>query len=65
LAEPTGGNRIKSIETELQSFKLAQLRQDLGAGVEELDRGQSTTYTQDHLHELFDEIKTLGRANLG
>jgi hypothetical protein len=37
LAEPTGGNRIKSMETELQSFKLAKLRQDLGAGVEELD----------------------------
>jgi prevent-host-death family protein len=53
-------DRIKSIETELQSFKLAQLRQDLGAGVNELDRGQSTTYTQDNLHELFDEIKMIG-----
>jgi prevent-host-death family protein len=58
-------DRIKSMETELQSFKLAQLRQDLRSGIEELDRGQSTTYTQDNLHELFDEIRTLGRANLG
>jgi prevent-host-death family protein len=58
-------DRIKSIESELQSFKLAQLRQDLGAGIEQLDRGQSTAYTQDNLHELFDEIRTLGRANLG
>jgi prevent-host-death family protein len=57
--------RIKSMETELQSFKLAQLRQDLGGGVDELDRGHSTAYTQDNLHELFDEIRTLGRANLG
>jgi hypothetical protein len=53
------------METELQSFKLAQLRQDLRSGVEELDRGQSTAYTQDNLHELFDEIRTLGRSNLG
>jgi hypothetical protein len=53
------------METELQSFKLAQLRQDLRSGVEELDRGQSTTYTQDNLHELFDEIRTQGRAKLG
>ena len=30
-------DRFDSIETELQSFKLAQLRQDLGAGVDELD----------------------------
>jgi prevent-host-death family protein len=58
-------DRIKSMETELQSFKLAKLRQDLGAGVEELDRGQSTAYTQDNLHELFDEIRTQGRAQLG
>ena len=62
-------DRIKSIETELQSFKLAQLRQDLGAGVEQLDylrqaspTRQSTTYTQDNLHELFDEIRTQGRS---
>jgi prevent-host-death family protein len=53
-------DRIASIESELQSFKLAQLRQDLGVGVEELDRGQSTAYTQDNLHELFDEIRTQG-----
>ena len=58
-------DRVAAMETELQSFKLAQLRHDLGAGVEELDRGQSTTYTQDNLHELFDEIRTQGRAHLG
>jgi prevent-host-death family protein len=58
-------DRIKSMETELHSFKLAQLRQDLGAGIEQLDRGQSTAYTQDNLHELFDEIRTQGRAYLG
>jgi prevent-host-death family protein len=57
-------DRIKSMETELQSFKLAQLRQDFKSGVEELDRGQSTTYTQDNLHQLFDEIRTQGRTDL-
>jgi prevent-host-death family protein len=58
-------DRIKSIESELQSFKLAELRQDLRVGIEQLDRGQSTAYTQDNLHELFDEIRTLGGANFG
>jgi prevent-host-death family protein len=56
-------DRVKSMEAELQSFKIAELRQDLGVGIEQLDRGQSTAYTQDNLHELFDEIRTLGRAN--
>ena len=58
-------DRIKLMETELQSFKLAELRQDLRSGVEQLDRGQSTAYTQDNLHELFDEIRTQGRVNFG
>jgi prevent-host-death family protein len=58
-------DRVAAMETELQSFKLAQLRQDLGAGVEELDRGQSTVYTQDNIHQLFDEIRTQGRASFG
>ncbi|WP_309740010.1 MULTISPECIES: type II toxin-antitoxin system Phd/YefM family antitoxin [unclassified Chamaesiphon] len=57
-------DRIAAMETELKSFRLAQLRQDLGAGVQELDRGQSTTYTLDNLHQLFDEIRTQGRADL-
>jgi hypothetical protein len=57
-------DRIESMETELHSFKLAQLRQDLKAGVEELDRSQSTTYTPDNLHQLFNEIRTQGRTDL-
>ena len=58
-------DRIKSMETELRSFKLAELRQDLNMGIEQLERGQSTAYNQDNLRELFDEIKTQGRSNLG
>jgi prevent-host-death family protein len=30
-------DRIAAMERELQSFKLAQLRQDLGVGIEQLD----------------------------
>jgi prevent-host-death family protein len=57
-------DRIASMETELQSFKLAQLHQDLKSGIEQLDRGQSVTYTQDNIHELFDEIRTQGRTDI-
>jgi prevent-host-death family protein len=55
-------DRIKSMEAELRSFKTAELRQDLRSGVEELDRGRLTTYTQDNLHQLFDEIRTQDRS---
>jgi prevent-host-death family protein len=58
-------DRINSMEAELRSFKIAELRQDLGVGIEQLDRGESTTYTQDNLHHLFDEIRTQGRSDLG
>ena len=58
-------DRINSMEAELRSFKIAELRQDLGVGVEQLDCGQSTTYTQDNLHQLFDEIRTQDRSDLG
>ncbi|MCY7337465.1 MAG: hypothetical protein LH613_14845 [Chamaesiphon sp.] len=50
--------------SQLRSFKLAELRQDLTTGIEQIDRGQSTEYNQDTLHELFDEIRTQGRSNL-
>ena len=58
-------DRVAAMETELHSFKLAQLRQDLRSGVEELDRGQSTAYAQDNLPQLFDEVRTQGRSNFG
>ncbi len=58
-------DRVAAMEAELRSFKIAELRQDLKAGIEQLDRGESTTYTQDNLHQLFDEIKTQGRSDLG
>jgi prevent-host-death family protein len=58
-------DRVKSMEAELRSFKITELRQDLQVGIEQLDRGQSTKYTQDNLHQLFDEIRTQGRSNLG
>ena len=58
-------DRIKSMEAELRLFKLAEFRQDLTLGIEQLDRDQSVGYSEDNFHELFDEIKIQGRSNLG
>jgi prevent-host-death family protein len=58
-------DRLQAAETELQSLKLAQLRQDLQVGLDQLSQGQSLDYTADTVHELFDEIKRQGRAEMG
>jgi prevent-host-death family protein len=58
-------DQLKAVETELQALKLSQLRQDIQIGVDQLDQGQSTDYTEDTLNQLFDEIKSQGRAELG
>lgn len=35
----------------------AYLKQQVAAGIEQLNRGEYTEYTHDTLHELFDEIE--------
>ena len=46
---------------ELRDKKLAALREDVRIGVEQLERGEYTEYTDETLHELFDEIEAEGR----
>jgi prevent-host-death family protein len=58
-------DQLRALEAELQTLKLLRLRQDLQVGIEQLDRGESLDYTEDTLHELFDEVKRQGREELG
>ena len=41
--------------------KLETLRKDVKAGLDQLERGEYTDYTDESLHELFDGIKQRGR----
>ena len=58
-------DRLRVTEIELQELKLAQLRQELQVGVEQINSGESLNYTEDNIHQLFDEIKHQGREELG
>jgi prevent-host-death family protein len=57
-------DRLKSIESELRSLKLAELRREIDIGIQQSNRGEYTEYSLENLHELFDEIKAEGRASL-
>ncbi len=43
------------------SRKPAALREDVQAGLDQLERGEHTGYTGESLHELFDGVKRRGR----
>ncbi len=57
-------DQLRAVEAELQALKLSQLRQDIQIGVDQLDQGQGNDYAKDTIHQLFDEIKSQGRADL-
>jgi prevent-host-death family protein len=58
-------DRLRAVEAELQELKLAQLRFDLQVGVDQLDQGDGETYTEETMHQLFEDVKQQGRAGLG
>ena len=41
--------------------KLEALRKDVQVGLDQLERGEYTEYTDENLHELFDRVSERGR----
>jgi prevent-host-death family protein len=58
-------DRLTAAEEQINELKLVALRQDIQVGIDQLENGQYTDYTEETLDELFDEIVTEGRAGLG
>jgi prevent-host-death family protein len=58
-------NRCQAMETEIRELKLQALRQEIQVGVDQLENGQYTDYTEETLGELFEEIVGEGRRELG
>lgn len=56
--------RLLRERDQIQHQRLAELRREIAVGLEQLDRGESTTYNDKTLKEFFDEIKTKGRQLL-
>jgi hypothetical protein len=58
-------DRLNALQEEANELKLEWLRKELEVGLKDLREGRFKTYTADTLDELFDEIITEGRAELG
>ena len=54
--------RLQQVEAELQKLKLAALTQDIQVGINQLDAGEYTTYTEETATTLVEKIKKKGRA---
>ena len=54
--------RLQQVEAELQKIKLEALTQDIQVGIDQLDSGEFTTYTQETAATLAEKIKEKGRA---
>ncbi len=58
-------NRCQAMEAEIREMKLVALRRDLQVGIDQLEAGDCTTYTEESLDDFFEEIKRDGRRELG
>ena len=59
------GDEIKfQVEAEAIEQEREEIRQALDIGLEQLERGEFSLYTQDTIHELVKEIRSEGRQRL-
>src|SRR5579883_3345356 len=59
------GDQIQiQVEAEAMEWEREELRRALDVGLEQLERGEYSVYTQDTIHELTDEVKAEGRKRL-
>jgi prevent-host-death family protein len=58
-------DRSEAREAEIQEMKLAALRRDIQVGLDQLEAGEYTEYTEETLNEFFEEIMREGRRDLG
>jgi prevent-host-death family protein len=58
-------NQYQAMESEIRELKQTALRQDLQIGLDQLENGQYTDYSEDTIDGLFDDIARDGRQDLG
>lgn len=56
--------RLMEDRDRVREMRLEDLRKEIQIGIDQLERGESTEYTTETLHELFDDIKARGKAKL-
>ncbi|MEM8804544.1 MAG: type II toxin-antitoxin system prevent-host-death family antitoxin [Cyanobacteria bacterium P01_G01_bin.38] len=58
-------DRLQQLEAELKRLKFDALAQDLQAGIDQLEAGEYTAYTEETAAALVERIKAKGRAQKG
>jgi len=56
--------RLLRERDQIQQQRLAELKREIAIGLEQLDRGESTTYDDQSLKDFFEGIKVQGRQRL-
>ena len=56
--------RLMEDRDRVREMRLEDLRKEIQIGIDQIERGESTKYTTETLHELFDDIKARGKAKL-
>jgi prevent-host-death family protein len=57
-------DRLTAAQKQINEMKLVALRRDIQVGIDQLENGQYTDYTEETLDELFEDICREGRATL-
>ncbi|KPQ32079.1 MAG: hypothetical protein HLUCCA11_22400 [Phormidesmis priestleyi Ana] len=57
-----GQDRLQQVEVELQTLKLEALKQNIQLGINQLESGEHTTYTEETSATLIEKIKEKGRS---
>ena len=52
-------------ELELREMKLEALRKDIQVGIDQIEAGEYTEYTEETLTDFFDEVMREGRRDMG
>ena len=58
------GLRLLENQDIVRQARLEQLRRDVQIGIDQLDLGQGTTYDDQSLSQLFEDLKAEGRERL-
>ncbi len=56
--------RLMDERDRLRDMRLEELRKEIQIGIDQVERGESTEYTTETLHELFDDIRARGKERL-
>ena len=58
-------DRVQAREAEVREMKLAALRKDIQVGIDQIEAGDCTKYTEETLTDFFDAIMREGRRDMG